>query len=467
MKSIIDDNFLLKTETARQLYHEHAKEMPIIDFHNHLSAREIYEDQCYDNIAEVWLGGDHYKWRAMRANGIPEQLVTGDGDAYEKFLAWAGTVQNAIGNPLYHWTHLELKRYFDIDTPLNPDTAAEIWEKCNRLLRTPEYSIRNLLRMQNVSALCTTDDPVDTLEWHRKLAEEKFEIQVLPTFRPGRALDIEKEDFEEYMKLLEKRTDSALTSFDDLLKALTVCLDYFIENGCHVTDHSLENDFFLPTSHEEVDAIFRKRLTGALLSTEETAKYRGFLLTQLGREYARRGLVMQIHIGAIRNNSERLFKMLGADSGLDSLHDFNYAPQIAALLNAMDLSRELPKTILYNLNPKDTRMLAAMAGNFQSNDEGIRGKVQLGSAWWFCDHRHGMEDQMNALADVGLISTFVGMLTDSRSFLSFPRHEYFRRILCNLIGTWVEDGEYPTDEEYLGKLIENIAYRNAKEYFKL
>lgn len=461
MQPFIQDNFLLKSQTAQYLYHEHAEKMPIIDFHNHLNPKDIYEDHCYDNLTEVWLSGDHYKWRAMRANGIPERLITGDGDPYEKFLAWADTVQNCIGNPLYHWTHLELSRYFGIDTPLNPKTAPEIWEKCNALLKTPEYSIRNLLRMQHVSVLCTTDDPIDTLEWHKKLSEDGFEIQVLPTFRPGRALDIENAGFVEYMKQL------GVLSFDDLMEALTKRLDYFIEAGCRVTDHSLESDFFLPASRDEVDSILKKRLLGTPVSSEEATKYRGYLLTELGRLYARKGLVMQIHIGAIRNNSTRMFKKLGADTGFDSLHDFNYAPQLSALLNACDLTGELPKTILYYLNPKDARMLAAMAGNFQSNDSGIRGKVQLGSAWWFCDHKHGIEDQMCALSDVGLISAFVGMLTDSRSFLSFPRHEYFRRILCNLIGGWVEDGEYPNDPEYLGKMIENICYYNSHDYFNL
>ncbi len=467
MRTIIHDDFILKNETARALYHQSAESLPIIDFHNHLNPQEIYEDRCYDNLAEVWLGGDHYKWRAMRANGVPEELITGDGDPYEKFLAWADTVQNCIGNPLYHWTHLELKRYFGIDDVLTPETAPAIWEKCNALLKTPEYSIRNLLKMQNVEVLCTTDDPIDDLKWHKKLAEEGFEIQVLPTFRPGRALDIEKDDFADYIAQLGERTDLEIHSLDDVLQALKKCLAYFIEAGCRVTDHSLESDFFLPASLEEADYIYQKRMSGETLSLEETAKYRGFVLTELGREYSRNNLVMQLHIGAIRNNSLRMFQHLGDDTGFDSLNDFNYAPQLSALLNAMDLTEELPKTVLYYLNSKDADMLAAMAGNYQSNTQNIRGKVQLGSAWWFCDHKRGMERQMNALADTGLISTFIGMLTDSRSFLSFPRHEYFRRILCNLIGSWVEDGEYPADMPYLNTLVQNICYTNAKQYFQL
>lgn len=467
MRTIIHDDFILKNETARALYHQSAESLPIIDFHNHLNPQEIYEDRCYDNLAEVWLGGDHYKWRAMRANGVPEELITGDGDPYEKFLAWADTVQNCIGNPLYHWTHLELKRYFGIDDVLTPETAPAIWEKCNALLKTPEYSIRNLLKMQNVEVLCTTDDPIDDLKWHKKLAEEGFEIQVLPTFRPGCALDIEKDDFADYIAQLGERTDLEIHSLDDVLQALKKCLAYFIEAGCRVTDHSLESDFFLPASLEEADYIYQKRMSGETLSLEETAKYRGFVLTELGREYSRNNLVMQLHIGAIRNNSLRMFQHLGDDTGFDSLNDFNYAPQLSALLNAMDLTEELPKTVLYYLNSKDADMLAAMAGNYQSNTQNIRGKVQLGSAWWFCDHKRGMERQMNALADTGLISTFIGMLTDSRSFLSFPRHEYFRRILCNLIGSWVEDGEYPADMPYLNTLVQNICYTNAKQYFQL
>lgn len=467
MRTIIHDDFILKNETARALYHQSAESLPIIDFHNHLNPQEIYEDRCYDNLAEVWLGGDHYKWRAMRANGVPEELITGDGDPYEKFLAWADTVQNCIGNPLYHWTHLELKRYFGIDDVLTPETAPAIWEKCNALLKTPEYSIRNLLKMQNVEVLCTTDDPIDDLKWHKKLAEEGFEIQVLPTFRPGRALDIEKDDFADYIAQLGECTDLEIHSLDDVLQALKKCLAYFIEDGCRVTDHSLESDFFLPASLEEADYIYQKRMSGETLSLEETAKYRGFVLTELGREYSRNNLVMQLHIGAIRNNSLRMFQHLGDDTGFDSLNDFNYAPQLSALLNAMDLTEELPKTVLYYLNSKDADMLAAMAGNYQSNTQNIRGKVQLGSAWWFCDHKRGMERQMNALADTGLISTFIGMLTDSRSFLSFPRHEYFRRILCNLIGSWVEDGEYPADMPYLNTLVQNICYTNAKQYFQL
>ena len=466
MKDFLNRDFLLETETAKMLYHDHAAKMPIIDFHNHLNPKEIYEDKCYDNLAQVWLGGDHYKWRAMRAWGVPEELVTGDADGYEKFTAWADTVQNAIGNPLYHWTHLELQRYFNIQTPLSKDSAEQIWWEANEKLKTPGYSVRNLLRMQNVEVLCTTDDPADTLEYHKKLKEEGFEIQVLPTFRPEKAIGIEKDGFAEYIEKLGASCGRELKNAADVMEALLKRLDHFVEAGCRVSDHSLENSFYLPASEEEVNGIYQKRLSGSVLTEEECAKYHGFLLTGLGRAYAKRGLVMQLHIGALRNNSGRIYRQLGPDAGVDGLNDFNYAPQLSALLNEMDKTGELPKTVLYYLNPKDAEMLAVMAECFQSNSTGIKGKVQLGSAWWFCDRKPGMERQLEALANVGMISTFIGMLTDSRSFLSFPRHEYFRRILCNVIGKWVENGEYPDDCEYLGSMVENICYNNAKTYFK-
>lgn len=463
----MSEDFLLSNETAKKLFHEYGSKMPIIDFHNHLSAKEIYENKCYNNIAEVWLGGDHYKWRAMRTFGISEELITGKGDPYEKFLAWADTIQNAFGNPLYHWTHLELQRYFGIKTLLNRSTAKEIWDECNAKLQTEEFSIRNLLKMQRVEALCTTDDPVDTLEYHKMLKEEGFEVQVLPTFRPDKAIAIEKPDFVQYIKTLGHVVGKKIENVTDILDALKERLEYFIEAGCRVTDHSIENKFFVETSVEEVDNILKKSLTGGQITEEECAKYHGYVLTELGKEYAKHKLVMQIHIGALRNNSTRLFEKVGADAGVDCTTDMNYAAQLSKLLDSMDKTNELPKVILYNLNEKDFQMLAAMIGNFQGNEEGIRGKLQLGSAWWFLDNKMGMERQLKTLASAGLISTFVGMLTDSRSFLSFPRHEYFRRILCNLVGTHVENGEYPNDEKYLGSMIQNICYYNAKDYFRL
>ncbi len=464
MMKFMDENFLLTNDTAKELFAA-VKDEPIIDFHNHLNPREIYEDKCFDNMAEVWLGGDHYKWRAMRANGISESLITGDGAPFDKFMAWADTVQNLIGNPLYHWTHLELQRYFGITTPLCPDTAREIWDKCNEKLQTKEYSVRNLLRMQNVSVLCTTDDPADSLEWHRKIKEDGFEIKVLPSFRPEKAVAIEKADYKTYINRLETVVNTPIKNVEDLISALAKRLDFFVENGCRVSDHSLENTFFVPADYAEVNQLFVDRLNGKVLSEEEAGKFHGYMYVQLAKEYTKRDIVMQLHIGAIRNNSKRFFEKLGVDTGFDSLNDFNYAPQLSAMLSEMDLYDNLPKTILYCLNPKDTEMLAAMAGNFCSNEKGIKGKVQLGAAWWFCDHKNGMERQIEAVSDAGLISTSVGMLTDSRSFLSFPRHELYRRILCNKLGTWVEAGEYPSDLTYLRSMSIRICGKNAIEYF--
>ncbi len=466
MMSFMDKDFLLTCDTSKSLFKE-VEQAPIIDYHNHLNPQEIYEDKCFDNIAEVWLGGDHYKWRAMRANGISEKFITGDGNPYDKFVAWADTVQNLIGNPLYQWTHLELQRYFGITKPLNPDTAKEIWEECNAKLKTKDFSVRNLLRMQKVSVLCTTDDPADNLQWHKKLSDDGFEIKVLPSFRPEKAMGIEKPEFATYIERLGGVAGLQITDVSSLLKALKIRLKFFMENGCRVSDHSLEGLFYVAATEVEVNNIFKKGLAAAKLSEEEIGKFKGYVLTELGKEYARQNIVMQLHIGAIRNNSERFYKLLGADTGFDAMADFNYAPQLAALLSAMDLTEELPKTILYCLNPKDTEMLAVMASTFCSNEEGIKSKVQLGAAWWFCDHKNGMERQIEAMSDAGLISTSVGMLTDSRSFLSFPRHELYRRILCNKIGTWVEAGEYPADLSYLRTLVKRICGSNAVEYFNL
>lgn len=463
----INDNFILRNETARKLYHEHAEKLPIIDFHNHLNPQEIYEDKTYENLTEVWLGGDHYKWRAMRANGVSEKLITGSGDAYDKYLAYADTIESAFGNPLYHWTHLELKRYFDIDETLDSVSAEEIWNKTSEKLKDPDFTVQNLLRKQKVEVLCTTDDPADDLIWHKKIKESVNDIKVIPSFRPGNAIDIEKDSFVAYMKRLGEAAGIEITCFDDLLRALSIRLEYFMEMGCRVTDHSLECDFYRQTDRSEIDRIFRKKLAGEEISLEEAASYRGGLVTQLGMIYHDKGLVMQLHIGALRNTSERMFEKIGADTGYDCLNDFNYAVQLAGLLNGMDKEDRLPRTILYALNPKDMPMLAAMAGNFQGNEEGIKSKVQLGSAWWFQDHMNGMRNQLEVLSDVGLLSGFIGMLTDSRSFLSFPRHEYFRRILCDMVGEKVEAGEFPADMDLLGKMIEDICYYNAKRYFGL
>ncbi|WP_394925764.1 glucuronate isomerase [uncultured Robinsoniella sp.] len=464
MKEFLDENFLLKNDTAKVLYHSYAKNMPIFDFHNHLSAQEIYEDRCYENIARLWLGGDHYKWRAMRAFGIPEEQITGDMENdWEKFEAWAKTVQAAIGNPLYHWTHLELQRYFGIYQPLTPENAKEIWDNCNKKLQQKEYSVRDLLKMQNVKALCTTNDPMEDLIYHKKLKDEGFQIQVLPTFRPDRAVALEKGEFVPYIRELGEKVGYELNSIDHLLAALKDRLDFFENMGCLVSDHSLECNIYRNTDRDEADFIYQKKLDGRGITDVEYAKYRGFVLCSLGREYHRRGMVMQLHIGALRNNSSRMYRLTGADSGFDGMNDFHYAPEIGALLDSMDKTDELPKTVLYCLNPNDMEMLAVMAGNFQGGE--TKGKVQLGAAWWFNDHKAGMDKHLEDLANVGILPTFIGMLTDSRSFLSFPRHEYFRRILCQKLGSWVEDGEYPQDLAYLGKVVQDICYGNAAAYF--
>jgi len=468
MKHFMDKDFLLQSKVAKELYHDYAERLPIIDFHNHLNTADILADTRYDNIATVWLGGDHYKWRGMRANGISEERITGSqSGSWEQFVAWADTVQNAFGNPLYHWTHLELQRYFGIDTPLTLTTARDVWDICNAKLQTPAFSVRHLLEMQNVETLCTTDDPVDDLANHQALRASGYAIQVLPTFRPEKAIGIEKPGFAAYIAQMEERIGRKLDTVAALLNGLKERLAYFIEQGCRVTDHSLESSFYVPASEDQVNTLYQKRLKGDTLTETECAMYHGFLLVNLGREYARHGLVMQLHIGALRNNSARMLEKLGVDHGFDSLADFNYAAELSALLNAMDETDELPKTVLYYLNPKDAEMLAAMCGNFQSNEQGIRGKMQLGTAWWFCDHKQGMERQIEVLESHGLLSAFIGMLTDSRSFLSFPRHEYFRRILCNHIGNAVKNGEYPKDMSYLGSMVENICYHNAKRYFNL
>ncbi len=465
MKKFLDDEFLLETETARKLFHEYAEPAPIFDFHNHLDAKEIYEDKRYDNIAQVWLGGDHYKWRAMRADGIEETYITGNGDDYGKFCCWAQTVPDLIGNPLYHWTHMELQRYFDIHEPLSGKNAEAVWNRTGELLHGEGYSVRGLLKKMNVRALCTTNDPTEDLKYHNALRAEGYEISVLPTFRPDKALDIEKETFPDYIRKLEEISGTELSSLQALKNALRQRLDYFCSCGCLVSDHSLGEYIYEPATEEEVREIYRRRLAGQKPDEAECRKYHGHMLVFLGKAYAEKNLAMQLHIGAIRNNSSRMFRSLGADTGFDSADDFCYAGQISALMDALDADDHLPKTILYNLNPKDNLMLAAMAGNFQGG--GVPGKIQFGAAWWLCDNKKGMTEQIEALEQVGLLSRFIGMLTDSRSFLSFPRHEYFRRILCNHIGNLVENGEYPDDMEYLGHIVKNICFENARRYFSL
>ncbi|MFT9498146.1 glucuronate isomerase [Anaerosolibacter sp.] len=464
MKKFMDENFLLNNETAVKLYHEYAKDMPIIDYHCHLNPREIAENKRYRNITEIWLGGDHYKWKALRSNGVDERYITGDAADKEKFLKWAETVPNTIGNPLYHWTHLELRRYFGIDSLLSPQTAEQIWEECNALLETEAFTARELIKRSNVKVICTTDDPVDNLEFHKAILEdETFDVKVLPALRPDKGVNIEKNGFEDWVRKLEQAIGNEITSFRDLLNALGARIQFFHDLGCRVSDHAMDPIVFEEGTEVEVNDIFVKGLKGEKLTESEVRKYKTQVLLFLGREYAKLGWVMQVHIGTIRNVNSRMMNILGPDTGFDTIGDYTFAEALAKFLDALDSTDELPKTILYCLNPRDNEVLATMIGSFQGG--GIPGKIQFGSGWWFNDQKDGMIRQMIALSNVGLISRFVGMLTDSRSFLSYTRHEYFRRILCNLLGEWVENGEAPADMDLLGKMVKNICYNNANNYF--
>lgn len=463
MRKFMDDNFLLSTDTAITLYHEYAKNMPICDYHCHLNPKEIAEDKRYSNITEIWLGGDHYKWRTMRSFGIEEKYITGDSSDYEKFQAFAKVMPYLIGNPMYHWSHLELKRYFGIEETLSPKTCESIWNRCNEIINSDNFSARAMIKKSNVKYIGTTDDPIDNLEYHIQISkDENFDCEVRPSFRPDKALKIQGEGFADYINLLGKTENIEINDYETLLNVLEKRLDFFVENGCQITDHSLERVYFRQATLEEVDAIFKKALNGEELSIEEIEKYSTLTMISLGRMYSKRNMVMQLHIGALRNNNTRMFKKLGADVGFDSIDDGEIATGISRLLDSLDITDELPKTILYCLNPKDNEVLGTMIGNFQGG--GVAGKIQFGSGWWFNDQKDGMERQMMALSQLGLISQFVGMLTDSRSFLSYTRHEYFRRILCNYIGNLVENGEYPCDMEILGEIIENICYNNIEKY---
>lgn len=465
MKPFMDQDFLLETETAKTLFHSYAEKMPIFDYHNHLSAKEIYEDICFETIAEAWLGHDHYKWRAMRTNGIEEQYITGQASDWEKFEKWAETVLYLIGNPLYHWTHLELQRYFDIKKTLSPKTACEIYKTCNHKLQSREMSVRKLLEKSNVYALCTTDDPVDDLKYHRLLKESGFAVKVLPAFRPDKALHIEKEGFSDYIQQLEQVSGHAIHTVAELTKALKSRIEFFHQAGARVSDHGLDEMLYLSASDEEAEQIFQKGLSGDFLTRDELRRYKGYLLTFLGKEYHRLGWIMQLHIGPMRNNSTRKWKQAGADIGCDSMNDGQIAQDLSRFLDGLDITDELPKTVLYCLNPKDNEVLVSMAGNFQ--DGGIPGKIQFGSGWWFNDQIDGMKRQLETLSQMGMLSRFIGMLTDSRSFLSFPRHEYFRRILCNQLGNLIETGQYPEDIEFVGKIVQDICFYNAKNYISL
>lgn len=464
MKHFITDDFLLTNETARRLYHEFAAPQPIIDYHNHLPPADIAKDRQFQNLTRAWLEGDHYKWRAMRTLGIDEKYITGEADDEEKFDKWGYTVPFTLRNPLYHWTHLELKNYFGIDELLNAETAEHIYSRCSEKLNTPEFSTRNLLRMMKVEVLCTTDDPADSLEYHQQLKADDFEIKVLPAFRPDKAYTFsDPEMYNRYLDRLEQAADMNIKGFDDLLEALNQRIEYFHEWGCRLSDHGLERLYLDQAGKKRIDTFFKKIRTGESLDGSEQRSLTSAILLELGRIYHEKGWVQQFHLGALRDTNERMMEKLGPDSGFDSIGDFSQARGLAGFLNELDVTDQLPKTILYNLNPADNELFATMAGNF--NDGSVKGKMQYGAAWWFLDQKDGIEKQLTALSNMGLLSCFVGMLTDSRSFLSYPRHEYFRRILCNLIGSDVESGELPQDMEWLGKIVSDICYHNAKKYF--
>ncbi len=465
MKKFMGKNFLLKTKTAKKLYHNHAAKMPIFDYHCHISPKEIAEDKQFKTLTEIWLYGDHYKWRGMRTNGVDEKYCTGKASDWEKFEKWAETVPHTVRNPLYHWTHLELKKFFGIDKILNPDTAKEIYEECNAKLNTPEYSCRNIIRMANVHSICTTDDPIDSLEYHRQIKKDGFEVKVLPAWRPDKAMAVEDaKTFNTYVDKLGEAAEVEINTFADFMDALDNRHQFFHDNDCRLSDHGIETVIAEDYTENEVVAIFSKIRKGKELDVTEIAKFKSCMLYEFGIMDHSRGWTQQYHLGALRNNSTRLFNKLGADVGFDSIGDFEIARPLSKLLNRLDMENQLAKTILYNLNPRDNELIGTMIGNFQ--DGSVPGKMQFGSGWWFLDQKDGMEKQMNALSNLGLLSRFVGMLTDSRSFLSYTRHEYFRRTLCNLIGNDVENGEIPNDMKLLGKMVEDICFNNAHDYFK-
>ena len=466
MKKFMDEEFLLSTPAARKLYHDYAENMPIYDYHCHLSPKEIAENISFRNVGHLFLGGDHYKWRAMAAFGVDDENIRGAGSDYDKFLAYAKAMPYMLGNPLYHWTHLELKRVFGIETPLSEKTAPEIWEKANAMLATEDFRAKKLIEKFNVKLICTTDDPVDSLEWHDRIAADKnFRTKVLPAFRPDKAVNIQKPGFAEYVKTLSEVSGVEIRTTDDVIAALEKRVDYFHAHGARVSDHGLDSVPFAQVEMEKADRALQAAMKGEKPCAECVNHYRTALLIALGGMYAKRGWVQQYHMNALRNNNSVMFEKHGPDTGFDSINDELIAVNLSGLLDAQEKKGLLPKTILYSLNPAANAILASMAGNFQT-EAGIPGKVQFGSAWWFNDQRDGMTDQIKTLANVGLLSTFVGMLTDSRSFVSYPRHEYFRRILCDLFGNLAENGEYPADMEALGTMVEDISYNNALHYFR-
>lgn len=463
-RKFMDEDFLLKSKEAKKLYHDYAEKLPVIDYHCHLIPQQIAEDKHYADITEVWLGGDHYKWRAMRGFGIDEKYITGDASPKEKFMKWAEIMPYCIGNPLYHWTHLELKRFFGIDEPLCPETAEKIWNTCNELLARPDFGARGLITRSNVEIICTTDDPCDTLEYHKAIAaDESFKVKVLPTFRPDKALNITRGEFTGYIKSLSDVVGFEIKSFAELCRALDMRLDYFVENGCRITDHALDTVEYAIADENEADKALKTVLSGGSLTQEQVAVYRTSLLLHLAEKYSEKGLAMQLHIAAMRDNNTAAFKKLGPDTGFDAIGDNGVILPLAKILDSLEQKNKLPKTVLYSLNPCHNEALIALATCF--NGHGVAGKMQFGSAWWFNDQMDGMIRQMTALGSIGILSKFVGMLTDSRSFLSYTRHEYFRRIVCNIIGQWAADGEIPADMKTLGKIVSDISYYNAKKYF--
>ncbi len=465
MKPFMDQDFMLSNEVAKKLYHDYAESMPIYDYHCHISPKLIYENHQFENIGELMLGGDHYKWRVMLSNGVDEELIRGNGSWLDKWKAFAGSMKYCIGNPMYHWTHLELRRVFGINEILSEETAEDIWNRANAMLKTEEFRCRGLIRKFNVKVICTTDDPVDDLEYQKLMAKEEMSFKVYPAWRPDKVINIDREGFADYMNKLSQVSGVECVNLEAMMKALEKRLDYFHENGSRLSDHALDTvPFGVPKADVAAEA-FAKALRGEELTAAQVDTYKTYVLVELARMYKARGWVQQYHIGAMRNNNPTMFKKYGPDVGFDSIDDTCIAENLSKLLAAEQDTNNLPRTILYCLNPKDNYVIGTMLGNFQG--EGIPGKIQFGSGWWFCDQKYGMRDQMEALAALGLLGRFVGMLTDSRSFISYTRHEYFRRILCNLIGEWVENGEYPEDYKVLGELVQGICFNNAVSYFDM
>ena len=465
MKAFMDSEFLLSTETAQELFHTYAEKTPILDYHCHINPQEIAEDRQFENITQVWLGGDHYKWRQMRSNGVDEFYITGGASDREKFQKWAETLDKAIGNPLFHWSHLELQRYFGYHGVLGADTAEEVWNLCNEKLKQPEMSVRNLIRQSGVTLICTTDDPADDLKWHKVIAaDDSFDVKVLPAWRPDKAMNLEKPEYLDYLATLGEAAEMKIASFADLKEALCKRMAFFDSMGCRASDHALEYVMYVPASEEEIEAIFSKRLAGETITREDELKFKTAFMLAVGAEYARLRWAMQLHYGCKRDNNTGMYNKLGPDTGYDCINNYAPSSQTADFLNALNETGKLPKTIIYSLNPNDDEAIGTILGCFQNSD--AVGKIQQGSAWWFNDNKTGMMKQMTSLANLGLLGNFIGMLTDSRSFLSWTRHEYFRRILCELLGSWVENGEYPKDMNKLGAIVKGISYNNAVNYFE-